>query len=208
MSKVNKLFFSRTKGLSKANPVFWGWYVVTSSFVMLTLIYGARYSFGIFVKPMFAEYDWSMTLISLAASINLLMYASAGVFAGWLLDRVAPKWITTVSVLFTAAGFVAASFITSPLGLYLCYGVLVGIGSAGSGAVACTASIGKWFIKKEGPRHRHCCHGYRTGYDGNGAAGRLYREKLRVAGRIPVYRCPDMCCRYNHVADIYGKRLS
>ena len=64
---------------------------------MLTMIYGVRYSFGIFVKPMFAEYNWPMTVISLAASINLLMYASAGVFAGWLLDRVAPKWITTVS---------------------------------------------------------------------------------------------------------------
>ena len=71
--------------------------MVFSSFVMLTLIYGARYSFGVFVKPMFAEYNWPMTVISLAASINLLMYASAGVFAGWLLDRVAPKWITTVS---------------------------------------------------------------------------------------------------------------
>ena len=90
---------------------------------MLTLIYGARYSFGVFVKPMFAEYNWPMTVISLAASINLLMYASAGVFAGWLLDRVAPKWITTVSVLFTTAGFVAASFVTSPLGLYLSYGL-------------------------------------------------------------------------------------
>ncbi len=150
MSKVFHIFFSRAKGIEKDRPLYWGWYVVFSSFVMLTLIYGARYSFGIFVKPMFAEYDWPMTIISLAASINLLVYASTGVFAGWLLDRVAPKWITTVSVLFTAAGFVAASFATTPLGLFLSYGVLVGIGSAGSGAVACTASIGKWFIKKRG----------------------------------------------------------
>ena len=150
MSKVNNFFFSRARSIHRTRPVFWGWYVVFSSFVMLTLIYGARYSFGVFVKPMFADYNWPMTVISLAASINLLMYATGGVFAGWLLDRVAPKWITTVSVLFTTAGFVAASFVTSPLGLYLSYGVLVGIGSAGSGAVACTASIGKWFVKKRG----------------------------------------------------------
>jgi len=97
--------------------------VVFSSFVMLTLIYGARYSFGVFVKPMFAEYNWPMTVISLAASINLVMYASSGVLAGWLLDRVAPKWITTVSVLLTTAGFIAASFVKSPLGLYLSYGL-------------------------------------------------------------------------------------
>ena len=150
MSQANKKFFSRTRNIHKTGPVFWGWYVVFSSFVMLTLIYGARYSFGVFVKPMFAEYNWPMTVISLAASINLLMYASAGIFAGWLLDRVAPKWITTVSVVLTTAGFIAASFVKSPLGLYLSYGVLVGIGSAGSGVVACTASIGKWFIKKRG----------------------------------------------------------
>lgn len=150
MSKVDRSIFPRTRGPYKAKPVYWGWYVVFSSFVMMTLIYGARYSFGIFVKPMFTEYDWPMTIISLAASINLVIYASAGVFAGWLLDRLAPKWITTISVLFVTSGFVTASFVTSPLGLYLSYGVLVGIGSAGSGAVACTASIGKWFIKKKG----------------------------------------------------------
>ena len=150
MSKDSKIFFSRPVTIHRTEPVFWGWYVVFSSFIMLTLIYGARYSFGVFVKPMFAEYDWPMTVISLAASINLLMYASGGVFAGWLLDRVAPKWITTVSVIFTTAGFIAASFVKTPLGLYLSYGVLVGIGSAGSGAVACTASIGKWFVKKRG----------------------------------------------------------
>ena len=150
MLKANKIFLHRAMSIHRSGPVFWGWYVVFSSFVMLTLIYGARYSFGVFVKPMFAEYNWPMTVISLAASINLVMYASGGVFAGWLLDRVAPKWITTVSVLLTTAGFIAASFVKSPLGLYLSYGVLVGIGSAGSGAVACTASIGKWFVKKRG----------------------------------------------------------
>ena len=111
MSKVNNFFLSNIKGIGRTRTVYWGWYVVFSSFVMLTLIYGARYSFGIFVRPMFAEYEWPMTIISLAASINLLTYASAGAFAGWLLDRVAPKWIMTVSVIFVTAGFIAASFV-------------------------------------------------------------------------------------------------
>ena len=77
-SKANKFFSHRTRNIHRSGPVFWGWYVVFSSFVMLTLIYGARYSFGVFVKPMFAEYNWPMTVISLAASINLLM--AAGMF--------------------------------------------------------------------------------------------------------------------------------
>jgi MFS transporter, OFA family, oxalate/formate antiporter len=150
MSKDNKILVCQPMGNHRIGPVFWGWYVVFSSFIMLTLIYGARYSFGVFVKPMFAEYNWPMTVISLAASINMMMYASAGVFVGWLLDRVAPKWIATVSVLLVTAGFIAASFVKTPLGFYLSYGLLVGVGSAGSGAVACTAAVGKWFTKKRG----------------------------------------------------------
>jgi len=70
MSKDSKIFFSRPVRIHRTGLVFWGWYVVFSSFIALTLIYGARYSFGVFVKPMFAEYDWPMTVIFLAASIN------------------------------------------------------------------------------------------------------------------------------------------
>ena len=150
MSSGNKMNLPRAAGRNGRRPLFWGWYVVFSSFVLLTLIYGARYSFGIFVRPMFAEYDWPMTVISLAASINLLTYAGAGIFTGWLLDRMAPKWIATLGILLAVAGFIAAGFVRTPLGLYLAYGVLVGFGSAGCGAVACTAAIGKWFIKKRG----------------------------------------------------------
>ena len=150
MSSMNKRILPRATGMAGRRPVFWGWYVVFSSFVILTLVYGARYSFGVFVKPMFVEYGWPMTVISLAASLNLLMYAGGGILAGWLLDRLAPKWIATVGILLTTTGFIAASFVRTPLGLFLSYGVLVGFGSAGCGAVACTAAIGKWFNKKRG----------------------------------------------------------
>ncbi len=32
--------------------LFWGWYVVLGAFLILAINYGARYSFGVFVKPM------------------------------------------------------------------------------------------------------------------------------------------------------------
>jgi MFS family permease len=150
MTSTNKISLPQAADLAGPRPIFWGWYVVFSSFTILVLVYGARYSFGVFVKPMFAEYDWPMTVISLAASINLLTYASAGIFTGWLLDRLAPKLITTIGILLTTAGFIAAGFVKTPLGLYLAYGILVGLGTAGCGAVAFTTAIGKWFIRKRG----------------------------------------------------------
>lgn len=134
----------------KGDAVFAGWYVVLGSFLIMLITYGVRYSFGVFVKPMLAEYGWSMTIIQLGSSINLIVYASTGVFTGWLMDRIAPKWIMIVGILVTSAGLILAGQVKSPLGLYVAYGVLVGAGSSGCGMVVCTSAVGKWFDRRKG----------------------------------------------------------
>jgi len=135
---------------SNEKTIFWGWFVVSGAFLILSMSYGTRYCFGVFVKPMFAEYHWSFSVISMGASINLIMYSIGGILSGWLLDRMAPKWIMSVGALITAAGFVLTSFIHTPLQLYLSYGVLCGLGASGIGVVVSSSSVGKWFIKKRG----------------------------------------------------------
>jgi MFS family permease len=140
-------YLSDTKA---GSGIFWGWYVVFGSFSIMIISYGIRYSFGVFVKPMFVEYNWPMTIIQLGSSINLVMYACTGLFTGWLLDRFAPRWIMIVGILATSAGLILASYIKTPLGLYLTYGVLVGAGSAGCGMVVTSVAIGKWFNRFRG----------------------------------------------------------
>jgi len=135
---------------SKEGRIFWGWFVVSGAFFILSISYGAKYCFGIFVKPMFAEYQWPMSVISLGASINLFMYALGGIFSGWLLDKMAPRWIMTIGAVITSAGFFLTSFVQTPLQLYLSYGILCGLGSAGIGVVVSSSSVGKWFVKKRG----------------------------------------------------------
>ncbi len=131
--------------IKKGNGIFWGWYVVFGSFSIMIISYGVRYSFGVFVKPMIVEYNWPMTVIQLGSSFNLVTYACMGVLAGWLLDRFAPRWIMIGGILATSVGLILASLITTPPGLYLTYGVLVGAGSAGCGMVVTSVAIGKWF---------------------------------------------------------------
>jgi MFS family permease len=53
-------------------------------------------------------------------------------------------------ILATSAGLILAGSISTPLGLYLSYGVLVGAGSAGCGMVVTSVSIGKWFHRYRG----------------------------------------------------------
>ncbi|MFA5757312.1 MAG: MFS transporter, partial [Smithellaceae bacterium] len=108
--------------------IFWGWYVVAGSFLVMAVNYGARYCFGVFLKPLSLEHDWSRSVISLAACINMAVYSTGAVFIGRMLDRIAPRWIITCGALLAAFGFFLTSQIHTPLALYLTYGLLVGLG--------------------------------------------------------------------------------
>jgi len=134
----------------RIRTIFWGWYVVLGAFLVLCLSYGVRYSFGVFVHPMFTEFGWPMSVISLSASINVLTYSISGIFCGRLADRVAPKWMMTAGSILTAVGFYFLIHAETPAGLYLSYGILCGVGHACLGMVVCASAIGKWFIRKRG----------------------------------------------------------
>ena len=119
-------------------------------FLVMSVGYGSRYSFGIFVKPMSIEYGWSRSVISLAASINMIVYSICGIAAGRMLDKVAPRWFITCGAILASLGFILTSFVRTPLELCLVYGLLCGAGNAGMGSVVGISSVGKWFIRKRG----------------------------------------------------------
>jgi sugar phosphate permease len=139
----------RRKVIQKQD-IYWGWFVVAGAFLVLSINYGARYCFGIFVKPMSEEYQWSRSVISMGASLNMLVYSVCAIYIGRLLDKMAPRWIITLGASVAALGFILTSLIKTPLQFYLVYGILLGIGSAGMGVVVCNPSVGKWFIRKRG----------------------------------------------------------
>jgi OFA family oxalate/formate antiporter-like MFS transporter len=39
--------------------IFYGWYIVAASFGILFFNSGARYAFGVMMKPIIAEFGWS-----------------------------------------------------------------------------------------------------------------------------------------------------
>ena len=134
----------------KLKDMYWGWFIVTGALLILAVSYGTRYSFGVFVRPMFVDNQWQMSAISVGFSINLLMYALGGLLSGRLIDRMAPRWIMTIGACITTLGFILTAFVRTPGQLYITYGVLCGMGSAGIGVVVNMASVGKWFVRRRG----------------------------------------------------------
>ncbi len=134
----------------KGQGIFRGWYVVLGCFSLMSVNYGARYCFGVFMKPMAGQYSWSISTVSLAASIYLIVYALSAVVVGRSLDRTGPRRLVLAGTLAAAAGFVLGAHATTPLELYLAYGILFGLGSAATGVVVCNPYVGRWFVKKRG----------------------------------------------------------
>jgi MFS transporter, OFA family, oxalate/formate antiporter len=133
-----------------SRKIFWGWYVVAGAFIVLGVNYGARFCFGVFLKPMCEDLGWSRFVVSVAASLAVLFYGIGSIFSGRLLDRFAPRWIITTGAVSAALGFILARFVSTPLQFYLAYGILFGLGSSCLGVVVCNSSVGKWFLLKRG----------------------------------------------------------
>lgn len=130
--------------------VYWGWRVVLAAFVIMGINYGGRYCFGVFIKPMADEYQWSRSVISAGISILVLCYGIGGVFSGRLIDRIAPRWLLTAGAATVAAGLFLTTLCRAPWQFYLTYGILGGLGSSCLGVVVCNSSIAKWFVRRRG----------------------------------------------------------
>jgi MFS family permease len=130
--------------------LFYGWYILASSFAILFFSSGARYSFGVAFKPMIKEFDWSRGSISLAFFLNMTVFAVSLVAAGRLYDRYGAKRVIVISTVFVSAGFALISLINSLWQFYIVYGVFAAIGLGGTSVSLLSALVSKWFQKWRG----------------------------------------------------------
>jgi len=130
--------------------LFYGWYVLAASFIVLFLSGGSRFALGVMVKPMEADLGWSRGAISSAVFVNLVVYALSTFITGSLYDRYGPKWIIVGSTLCFSAGHALLATASSLWQLYLYFGVLNAAGLAGVTVTLFGSLIGNWFERRRG----------------------------------------------------------
>lgn len=129
---------------------FYGWYIVAASFVILFFNSGARYAFGVMMKPIITEFGWSRGAVSLVFFVNMTVFALALFLVGKLYDRFGPRWVIIVSTLCISAGFVLTSFIHAIGQFFFSYGILAALGMAGTSVPMIATLTSKWFDKWRG----------------------------------------------------------
>jgi MFS family permease len=130
--------------------VFYGWYVLAASFLIIFLNAGGRFVIGVMVKPMAAEFGWSRSAISAAIFLNLAIYALSTLVTGRFYDRWGPKWVIVGSTLLFCAGYALMATMQSLWQFFFYYGILAAAGFGGTTVTFFGSLIGNWFEKRRG----------------------------------------------------------
>lgn len=124
------------------------WIVLAAS-TIINLCVGAIYAFSVFAGPLSEHHGWTLGQVMIAFSINAAIAPIPMILGGRILDKGGAKWsIMTGGALF-GIGFMLTGYVTSPLALYLSYGILCGLGQG----IAYSGTLGntvKFFPDKRG----------------------------------------------------------
>lgn len=133
----------------KASGLFYGYVVVICSFIILMILFGTNYSFGVFFNSLLADLGWSRAVTSSGYSLGILMSGFICIFGGRICDKFGPKIIVLICVIALALGCFLMSRITEVWQIYIFYGFLIGNGF-GVSMVPLSSTISRWFIKRRG----------------------------------------------------------
>ncbi|MFD8611532.1 MFS transporter [Streptomyces sp. NPDC059631] len=126
------------------------WFVAAVTFGTIIGAAAFRSLPGLLFDPLHDEFGWSRGTIGVAVSLNLALYGLTAPFAAALMDRFGIRRVVAFALLVIAVGSVLTVWMTAPWQLWLCWGLLVGLGS-GSMALAFAATVtNRWFTERRG----------------------------------------------------------
>ncbi|MCP5149365.1 MAG: MFS transporter [Ectothiorhodospiraceae bacterium] len=111
--------------------------------LVLLLSFGIRTSFGIFLAPMSAEMGWGRESFALAMAVQSLLWGLVQPLAGAVADRYGAGRVVALAGFAYLVGLYLMAGATSPLGLGISAGLLLGLALAGSGFPVVLAVIGR-----------------------------------------------------------------
>lgn len=116
--------------------------IVLVSCLVAVITFGSRSGFGLYLEPITGDRGLGREVFALAIGIQNIVWGVGQPLAGALADRFGTTRVLIGGALLYALGMVATALATTPLGLHLSAGLLVGIGGSGAsfGIVMAAAS--------------------------------------------------------------------
>ena len=139
-----------TLSVARSPRVHPAWIVLGALAVCMMAASGIRAAFGVYIKPMEAEFGWTRSALSGVAAVSLLLLGAVGPLVGRVADRWGPRLVIIASVVVLAAGAMASAFIHSLWQAYISIGLLMAVGAGGVAMSTGASVIARWFEARRG----------------------------------------------------------
>ncbi|MDQ0031358.1 MFS transporter [Arthrobacter bambusae] len=126
------------------------WMVAAVAFLALVGAAGFRAAPGVLMVPLQQEFGWSTTVLSLAVSINLVLFGLTAPFAAALMERFGIRTVTAIALCLIGLGSALTVFVNESWQILLTWGVLIGLGTGSMALVFAATIANTWFSKSRG----------------------------------------------------------
>lgn len=125
---------------------------IAAAITWLTLVASAGYRSApsVLIVPLENAFGWSRDQISLAISVNILLYGLTAPFAAALMERFTVRKVVMSALAAVSFGAFATIFMTSPIHLVMLWGVVVGVGTGSMALVFAATIASRWFLQRRG----------------------------------------------------------
>ena len=128
------------------------WRVAGGAAIGLLVAFGPAMfaSFGLYVKPLSAEFGWSRTQISAVLAISSVIGACGTPFLGFVLDRFGSRPIILIGSVALPAALLVVPILPASYAAFLAVGALLGLVSVITSPAPYISLLPQWFSQKLG----------------------------------------------------------
>ncbi len=135
---------------AQGRRLFYGWYVVAATILLLLVAAGVRSVPGIMLVPIMQDTGWERSAISLAISLGLVVFGLGSPFAGALIGRFGPRRVAVAGIMLMALSSAISATMREIWQMDLVWGALSGLSTGLGGAVIGASVANRWFYTKRG----------------------------------------------------------
>jgi MFS transporter, OFA family, oxalate/formate antiporter len=117
--------------------------------LLMNIALGSLYAWSVFVAPLEKEFGWKRADTSTVFTIAVVVFALTFIVAGRLQDKLGPFFVSLTGAILVSLGFFLCSYTSSLTYLFICFGVIGGLGN-GFGYATPIPVMAKWFPDKRG----------------------------------------------------------
>ncbi len=129
-----------------------GWRVVAAAHLGVMVSFGSLlvYTFGIFLKPLTAEFQWSREEASRAFALAAMTIAVVSPLLGVALDRFGPRRVILPCFLAFGAAVLALSGMSGSLWQFYAIFIVIGVAGNGTTQMGYSGAVTSWFDQRRG----------------------------------------------------------